>query len=152
MDGKNFFKPRKTRLSRHYFFPPRSKQREERNSFSLSLSSSPAREEIVLPRTSELPKQERKSVSRRLLTQKREKIMASSDETVAAATAAVAATALNDDASAAAAAAASAPASDAPADPSPSSEEQKIDPWNVSAGKDGVDYDKLSREVRTFSF
>lgn len=62
---------------------------------------------------------------------------------MAAVTAAIAATALNDDASAAA----SAPAPDSATDPSLSSEEQKIDPWNVSTGKDGVDYDKLSREV-----
>ena len=67
--------------------------------------------------------------------------MTSQDET-AVATAALAATALDGDASASA-------APDAAPDggPSSSSEEQKIDPWNVSAGKDGVDYEKLSRDV-----
>lgn len=75
--------------------------------------------------------------------------MTSQDET-AAATAALAATALDGgDASASSAAAAAAPGDGGP---SPSSEEQKIDPWNVSAGKDGVDYEKLSRDVRNSEF
>ena len=81
--------------------------------------------------------------------------MASQDETAAAAAAAAAleATALAD-ATASDAPAAAAPDAPAPDGPSSSSaEEQKVDPWNVSAGKDGkVDYDKLSRDVRIETF
>ena len=85
---------------------------------------------------------------------KRKTTMASQDETAAAAAAAaLEATALAD-ATASDAPAAAAPDAPAPDGPSSSSaEEQKVDPWNVSAGKDGkVDYDKLSRDVRIETF
>ena len=80
-----------------------------------------------------------------LQNSKRNKATMTSQDDTAAATAALAATALDN---ASASAPAAAPDAPAPDGPSSSSEEQKVDPWNVSAGKDGkVDYEKLSRDV-----